>query len=324
MNNHTYNPETNLLPSRLDKLLARLSGFSRSKTQNMIKAGTVIINNFVELDPGRIISKECEISITEISTQRNDNLTAKKIDFEIIYEDEDLLVINKPAGLTVHPGAGNYDDTLVNGLLYLYQDRLSSINQSDRPGIVHRIDRDTSGLLMIAKNNATHLSLASQIEHKIACRSYLSIIWGFPKQSEGDIKTNIGRSNSDRTKMTVLNFGGKIAVTHYKLLEIYAGGLFSLCECKLETGRTHQIRVHMSHIGHSIVGDQTYGSNERKAKQIRNDKIRSKVLGFKRQALHAYKLSFIHPTKNTEMNFEISLPNDIRELVNFINLNFKI
>lgn len=321
MHNHTYNPDKNLLPSRLDKLLATLSGFSRSKIQNLIKAGTVLIDGSEELDPGFTVNRECEICITEVVAPRSDNLIPKKIDFEIIYEDEDLLVINKPAGLTVHPGAGNYDDTLVNGLLYLYKDNLSSINTSDRPGIVHRIDRNTSGLLMVAKNNAAHRSLASQIENKEAKRSYLSIIWGFPKQTEGEIDINIGRSHSDRTKMTILHFGGKTAITHYKVLEIYAEGLFSLCECRLETGRTHQIRVHMSHIGHSVVGDQTYGSNERKAKQIRDEKLREVLLGFKRQALHAYKLSFMHPTKNIPMDFEIPLPDDIKGLVGSIKQN---
>ncbi len=315
MNDYSYNVTQNLLPSRLDKILADISGFSRSKIQQMIKAGTILVGGLQVTDTSYKIITECEIKITEYTPPVPDHVAAKEMDLDIVYEDDHIMVINKPAGLTVHPGAGNYDDTLVNGLLFRCKDNLSQVNGDERPGIVHRLDRDTTGLMMVAKSDIAHHNLAEQIQEKVAQRKYLALCWGMVKQNAGTINANIGRNSRDRTKKAVLEVGGKNAATHYKVLEILASGLFSLVECELETGRTHQIRVHMSHIGHSIVGDQTYGTNDRKIRQLQNQEMKQILLDFHRQALHAYKLSFTHPLTNELMKFELSPPEDMQNLL---------
>ncbi len=324
MNDHTYFARQNLLPSRLDKILTELSGFSRSKIQKMIRDGCIVIDSTPFLDPSCKISTECEIKITNYKPQTSAHITEKEMELDIIYEDDHLMVINKPAGLTVHPGAGNYNDTLINGLLH-YGKNLSKINGNERPGIVHRLDRDTTGLMMVAKSDIAHNNLAMQIKNREAKRSYLTLCWGMLKKSSGVINANIGRDRRDRTKKAVLEIGGKNAITHYKVFEILAGGLFSLVECGLETGRTHQIRVHMEHIGHSIVGDQTYGSNNKKAKQIKDEEMRERIISLRRQSLHAYKLLFMHPITNETMKFELPLPDDINNLIEWLRyLNSKL
>lgn len=319
MEDYNYIASENLLPSRLDKVLAQLSGFSRSKIQHMIKDGAVSVGGNIILDPNFQIISEISITLRHLENKISENITPKEIDFAVIYEDDDLLVINKPAGLTVHPGAGNYDDTLVNGLLYRYQNQLSNINGVQRPGIVHRLDRDTTGLMIIAKNDFAHENLAKQIEARSVKRSYLAIVWGSLKQANGIIDANIGRSHGDRTKMKALQHGGKHAVTEFSCLKILYDHLFSLVECRLQTGRTHQIRVHMSHIGHSLVGDQVYGANDKKIKQVIDPEIRELLENFKRQALHAYKLSFEHPRSKKMMEFEAELPYDMRNLLEFLS-----
>jgi 23S rRNA pseudouridine1911/1915/1917 synthase len=303
----------NFLPSRFDKLVANLSSMSRSKIQSLIKDGNISIDGKVCTDNSVEITEECKIVIL-YSEKVESSLTPKDIDFEIIYEDADIAVINKPAGLTVHPGAGNYEDTLVNGLLHRFGN-LSDLNTTERPGIVHRLDRDTTGVMVVAKNNDAHIFLSKQIEEKTAKRTYICLVWGLLKQMEGIIDINIGRSNSDRTKMTTLKFGGKSAITEYKVIDILYNGVFSLVECRLQTGRTHQIRVHMSHIGHSIVGDQSYGSNSRKIKQIIDPVVKEKFESFKRQALHSYKLSFTHPRTHEEIEFTADIPKDMKNLL---------
>ncbi len=319
MEYYNYIASENLLPSRLDKILAHLSGFSRSKIQRLIKEGAVSVGGNIILDPDFQILTEITLTLRYSEKKVSENLTAKEIDFAVLYEDEDLLVINKPAGLTVHPGAGNYDDTLVNGLLYRYQDKLSNINGAERPGIVHRLDRDTTGLMVVAKNDFAHENLAKQIEERSVKRSYIAIVWGALKQANGVVDVNIGRSHSDRTKMKALEHGGKKAVTEFSCLKILRDQLFSLVECRLQTGRTHQIRVHMSHIGHSVVGDQVYGSNDKKIKQVIDPEIRACLENFKRQALHAYKLSFHHPRTKKTMEFEADLPYDMQNLLGFLS-----
>lgn len=305
--------EQNFLPSRFDKLVANLSGMSRSKVQFLIKNDNISIDEKSFTDPSLIISKKSLIKI-RIPEKQETNLEPKEIDFEIIHEDDDIIVINKPAGLTVHPGAGNYNDTLVNGLIHKFSE-LSSVNSSERPGIVHRIDRDTTGLMVVAKNDSAHISLSKQIEEKSAQRTYICLVWGMMKSLEGTINVNIGRSSNDRTKMTCLKFGGKSAITHYKLIQVLCNGVFSLVECRLETGRTHQIRVHMSHIGHSIVGDQSYGSNDRKIKQIIDPNLKERLQNFKRQALHSAKLILTHPSLNIKQEFSADLPEDFKTLL---------
>lgn len=320
MNQYNYFVDENLLPSRLDKILTHLSGFSRSKVQQMIKSGEVLVSGNVVTDSNFPLKNECEIKITAITKEETKHLTPKEMDLDIVFEDDHLLVLNKQAGLTVHPGAGNHDDTLVNALLFYCQNKLSSVNGNDRPGIVHRLDRDTTGLMVVAKSDIAHQNLASQIENKTAGRSYIALVWGMLKTMTGTIDINIGRSNRDRTKMTALQHGGKTATTIYTCKEILANGLFSLVECELKTGRTHQIRVHMSHIGHSIVGDQTYGTNDKKIRQIIDPELKRLVSSFKRQALHAYKLSFDHPITNERMEFEAPLADDMNQLIDSVRV----
>lgn len=303
--------------SRLDIVLSELMGKSRSSVAKLIKQGLVLIDDQKITETNFKIKNNVIIKVTDSNETivNNDTINPKKIDLEIIYEDDDILLINKQAGLTVHPGAGNYDDTLVNGLKYLYNDNLSNMGGEIRAGIVHRIDKDTSGVLVIAKTNDAHVKLSDQIQQKEAYRKYVAIVFGVPKPFSGLIETQIARSHKDRTKMTTVSFSGKYAATEYSVKEIFCNGLFSLIECRLLTGRTHQIRVHMSHIGHSIVGDQTYGHNSRKIKQIKDQELQEKLLNFKRQALHAYSLSFIHPSKDVRMEFKAEISDDIKEIL---------
>ena len=225
---------------------------------------------------------------------------------DIVYEDDDVVVVNKPAGLVVHPGAGNWEHTLVNGLLFHCKGGLSGIGGVERPGIVHRIDKDTSGLLVVAKNDKAHRALAKQFAVHSIQREYQAFVWGKLDQAEGRIEGNIGRSPTNRQKMALVRVGGKSAVTHYTRLDVYGGGLVSFVKCVLETGRTHQIRVHMSSIRHPLVGDYTYGKSPKNAPDFVRD--------FPRQALHAGLLGFVHPTTGKQLVFEVPMPPDMQEL----------
>ena len=240
---------------------------------------------------------------------------------DILYDDEDIVVINKFPGVVVHPGAGNYDKTIVNGLLYKYQNNLSAVGGKLRPGIVHRIDKDTSGLIVIAKNNATHENLSNQFsQHKIK-RVYQLLVWGKLKPQTGIIKTLITRSTKNRQLMEVGITKGRRAITNYKTLEVFENNktpTLSFIECRLETGRTHQIRVHLKYKGTSIIGDNRYGKKNIKFKKINKDfsKNLSKVNG---QILHATTLGFVHPTKNKWLNFEAPLPTEFKKMLNLLN-----
>lgn len=318
MNQHSFFVEENLLPSRIDKIITQLSGFSRSKIQQAIEQGNVSFNDNVITTASFKILSPGNIKINIDITSEPHDIVATKMDINIIYEDNELMVINKPAGLTVHPGHGNYDDTLVNALIYHFGNNLSTINGATRPGIVHRLDRNTTGLIVVAKNDIAHNKLAEQIAEKSAKRTYLTIVWGMLKQNAGIIDTKIGRNPSDRTKMKVLGSGGRQAITEYEVKEILANGIFSLVECKLKTGRTHQIRVHMSHLSNSILGDQTYGANERKIKQLVDKELANRLEQFNRQALHAYKLSFNHPVSGNLMEFTAPMPSDMESLYDYL------
>ena len=238
---------------------------------------------------------------------------------KILYEDKDLIVLNKPSGLVVHPGAGQQNQTLVDFLIKKYGKNLSNLSGLDRPGIVHRLDKDTSGLLLVAKNNKTHKLLQENFKRREINRLYLAIVWGLLRKSSGSYNMNIGRNPKNRKKFSIFKNGGKKAITNYIVKRNFSN-VASIVECKLLTGRTHQIRVHLSNSGNAIIGDKKYGKN--KLKLLKNvDKSLSKhIISFKRQALHAYFLSFIHPMKKIKIQFNSKLPSDINELVEKLKL----
>lgn len=285
---------------RLDKCLSSLlDGFSRSRIQQLIAQGCVKSGGETITDSSRKV-KQGEIYEVTLPKVVESELVAVPLKLEIVFEDSHLLVINKPAGMTVHPAPGHAEDTLVNALLAHCGDSLSGIGGVMRPGIVHRIDKDTSGLLVVAKHDAAHRHLSEQLAERTLKRQYLAMVKGIPKPASGKIEGNIARSPVNRKKMAVVKSGGKTAVTYYKTEEVFKDA--ALLRCTLETGRTHQIRVHLSHIGHPIIGDPVYG---RKGRHI----------DFGRQALHAEKLTLIHPVTERLLEFSAPLPEDMKELL---------
>lgn len=280
---------------RIDSFLANSSDLSRSQIQKLIEEGRVLVNNETtvsryKVNPGDFIT-------AEYLEQTPTDIKPKDIALDIVYEDEDLIVINKPKGLVVHPAAGNYDNTLVNALLYHCKE-LSDINGYYRPGIVHRIDKDTSGLLVCAKNNAAHAALSAQLQDKTCFRKYYAIVNGIIDNNEGIINAPIGRSSKDRQKMEVTDKNSKEAITEFKVLQ----RLSSTClvECELKTGRTHQIRVHMAFIKHPVLNDPKYSK---------------KTIDETGQYLHAYYLSFIHPKTKERMEFVTDMPEYMKNYI---------
>ncbi|MGN1135847.1 MAG: RluA family pseudouridine synthase [Oscillospiraceae bacterium] len=284
--------------TRIDKWLSENNpDLTRSMLQKLIKEGQVTLN-------GKTVCKSCSVKngdvITVIVPEPTElDVTAENIPIEIVYEDDDLLVVNKPKGMVVHPAAGNYSGTLVNALLYHCKDRLSSINGVIRPGIVHRIDKNTSGLLIVAKTDKSHLGLAEQIKAHTFTREYQAVICGRLKESTGIIEAPIGRHPVDRKKMCVTDKNSKPAKTEYTVLEEYNG--YSLVKLKLFTGRTHQIRVHMAYIGHPVFGDDVYG----KASKLCEG-----------QCLHAKKIGFVHPIDDKYYEFDSELPDYFKSVIN--------
>lgn len=276
--------------ARLDRYV-KIEGISRSQIQNLINDGKITVNG-AAVKTGYNVEVGDVIDI-EIPEPKNLDVKAEDIPINIVYEDKDLLVVNKEQGMVVHPAAGNYSGTLVNALLYHCGDELSGINGVIRPGIVHRIDKDTSGLLVVAKTNKAHLSLAEQIKNKTVTRQYHSVVSGLVSANKGIIDAPIGRHPTERKMMTVTPTNSKNAVTHFEVIERFYNT--SYISCKLETGRTHQIRVHMKYIGHPVLGDSLYGSKKNS-------------YSLKGQTLHAKTLGFIHPTTNEYMEFNTELP----------------
>ena len=270
---------------RLDNYLSSVLEVSRSQVTKMIKAKEVLVNGNI-VKPGFILN---EGDILEVNHVIEDGVKAEKMDLDIVYEDDDVMVVNKPNGMVVHPGAGNHSGTLVNGLLY--HTKLSDLNGDVRPGIVHRIDAYTTGLLMIAKNNKAHEILAKELAEKKTYRKYVALVWGVIDSDTGEIDAPIGRSKNDRKKMAV-RADGKEAITHFKVLKRFDKA--TLIELKLETGRTHQIRVHMNYIGHPVVNDPVYGNR--------------KLFDNTGQCLHAKELGFVHPKTGKYMQFDSELP----------------
>jgi 23S rRNA pseudouridine1911/1915/1917 synthase len=303
---------------RIDKFLVnRIEGTSRNRIQAAADAGSIMVNGEPVKSSYRVKPFDV-VTIVLDYPRRELKIIAEDIPLNVVYEDDSLMVINKPAGLVVHPGHGNYTGTLVNALAYRFKD-LPLFNADDpRPGLVHRIDKDTSGLLVVAKTERAKVSLSLQFFNKTTKRAYQALVWGTPKEPEGIIEGNIGRSLKNRQVFTVFPEGdfGKHAVTHYKILEDL--GYVSLVECRLETGRTHQIRVHMKHIGHPLFNDANYGGDEilrgttfTKYKQY----VQNCFKICPRQALHAKSLGFVHPVTGQEMYFESELASDMQELV---------
>ena len=306
---------------RLDKFLTKnLKTFTRSQIKKIILSKNIRVNKKTIVSPSEKINENDSIEVN-IPKQKTDDIKPKKMKIDIVYEDKEIVVINKPSGLVVHPGAGNKEETLVNGLLYIYKNNLSNLNGEFRPGIVHRIDKDTSGLIVIAKNNQAHSNLSEQFSNHSIKRKYIALIWGVVRPLSGKITTLISRSKKNRQLMSVSEHSGKKAVTNYKTLKVYnlkEIPKISLVECVLETGRTHQIRVHLSFKGNPLIGDKKYGKKKTKFRKI-NDKFEKILSNFDRQALHAKSLGLVHPTKNKFLNFESKLPYDFKKMLDFLD-----
>ena len=284
---------------RADKFVAESGiGISRSSAVSLFEKGLVSVN-------GRVVNKKQKLSAGDIVTVNVPEpvayeAKAEDIPLDIVYEDSDLLVVNKPKGMVVHPAAGNFDGTLVNALLYHCGDSLSGINGVMRPGIVHRIDKDTSGLLIVAKNDFAHTGLAGQIKEHSFTREYEAVVFGNLKDDSGTVDAPIGRNPHDRKKMCVTEKNSKNAVTHYSVIERYKG--YTHIKCRLETGRTHQIRVHMAYLGHPVAGDLVYG-------------VKKEKVGFEGQCLHAKKIGFVHPRSKEYLEFNSELPQYFAEFL---------
>ena len=292
---------------------------SRTRIKNLILDKKLKLNNQINIDPSKKVSCGDTLELI-IPEPKIASLTPFKYKLDIIYEDEDLIVINKPAGIVMHPGAGNFDKTIVNALINYDKNSLSNIGDELRPGIVHRIDKNTSGLIVVAKNNETHENLSIQFSKHSITRVYQLLIWGKVKPSKGKIETFITRSSKNRQMMEVSRTKGKKAITNYKTIEIFENEYtptLSLLECKLETGRTHQIRVHMNFMGNSIVGDDKYKKKFKKIKNI-NVTLEKKLINLKRQFLHAKTIGFIHPKKNKEMIFNSILPQELEIILKML------
>ena len=293
--------------NRIDKLLALINPeYSRSYVKKLILQGGLYINSKNIKDPAFKVSSYQKIKIV-IPLIKELQLEAQNIPLDILYEDEFIIVINKKAGMVVHPGPGNDKDTLVNALLHHCGNNLSGIGGVQRPGIIHRLDKNTSGIMLAAKNDTAHRVLSKDISLKKVERIYKAFVWGTPKIVKGEINLNIARDPQDRLKMAVTKKGGRSAVTQYKILKSYHYA--SKLQCILQTGRTHQIRVHLSHIGFPIIGDNIYTRGKNKSKQMPDI-----MTNFSRQALHSGSISFQHPINKKFMQFTQNLPYDMKNL----------
>jgi len=316
--------------SRLDQWLASALApeLSRNRIQALVREGAVTLNDRLVTEPKQKVSEGdvCRIVMPEPEPPEPQ---PEDIPLDILYEDDSLIVINKPVGLVVHPGPGNWTGTMVNALIHHCGDSLSGIGGVRRPGIVHRLDRDTSGVLVAAKTDQAHRALAEAFaDHGRDGdleRAYMALVWGAPSRNSGVIETYLGRSNQDRTLRAVVPAGrpdARHAITHYTVLERYGDPnepIASLVECRLETGRTHQIRVHMAHIGHPVIGDQAYGKGFRTKVNRLPEELRAEVAAFSRQALHAWLLAFRHPVTGEMMEFEAEPPEDMARIMDLFS-----
>jgi len=303
--------------SRIDSFISKKEKkLSRTRIKNLILKKNLKLNNSIIINPSQKITAGDKINLV-IPEPKKTSLKPYKFKIDIVHEDNDLLVLNKPAGIVIHPGAGNYDNTIVNALVNHCGKSLSSIGGELRPGIVHRIDKDTSGLIVVAKNNFAHENLSNQFNKHSIERIYELMVWGKLRPQSGRIETLITRSSRNRQLMEVGITKGKKAVTNYKTLKVFENDktpILSLVECKLETGRTHQIRVHMSHKGNNILGDEKYRKKFRKLKNI-DQNLEKLIYNLNRQFLHAKVLGFIHPKSGKKLRFTSILPNDLMIIV---------
>ncbi len=304
--------------SRLDRLLAdALPALSRTRLKTLIEGGRVEAPGCGPVvDPSRRV-RGGESYTVAVPAAAPAIPEPQPMPLDIVFEDGHLVVVDKPAGLVVHPGAGNPDGTLVNGLLARGAGGLSSIGGNGRPGIVHRLDKDTSGLIVVAKTDAAHLALVRQFAEHSVERAYFAVVWGVPRPRHGQVTGAIGRSAANRKKMAVVARGGKPALTRYRVLRTF-GDVASLIECRPATGRTHQIRVHMATSGHPLLGDPVYGQGQRHARAL-PESVRPSVAAFNRQALHAYLIGFTHPEDDERLTFRSDLPQDINGLIGILD-----
>ncbi len=305
---------------RLDVFLAKnITELTRTFIKKLINQNQVKLNGKLLNSPSTKLKNKDQITVNIIKSDEK-SVEPKKMKLDVVYEDNDILIINKPKGMVVHPGAGNYEKTLVNALLFKYKKKLSNINGNLRPGIVHRIDKETSGLLVIAKNNLAHANLGEQFSNHTIERKYLCLAWGVIRPLNGRISTLISRDKKNRQLMTVSDVNGKKAITNYRTLKVFNIKdipKISLLECELETGRTHQIRVHLKYKGTSLLGDKQYGRKNIKFKKINNDFF-IKLNKLSGQALHAKTLGFVHPKTKKWMNFNSKLPEGYKKILNLL------
>ena len=297
-----YTVEESQSGMRLDKFLTEIyPDQTRSFLQKLVKSGEIKVNGKPVIKAGFVVEGGDQVSAS-IPTPQAVEIEAENIPLDILYEDADVLIVNKPKGMVVHPSAGHYSGTLVNAIMYHCADSLSGINGEIRPGIVHRIDMDTTGALIICKNDAAHVDIAEQIKEHTVTRRYRGIVCGVVKEDEGTIEGAIGRHPTQRKKMAINEKNGNPAITHYKVLQRFAK--YTYMEFRLETGRTHQIRVHMASIGHPLLGDELYGNPKNLA-----------MKGLQGQTLHAMVIGFVHPTTHEYMEFEAPLPEYFQNLL---------
>jgi 23S rRNA pseudouridine1911/1915/1917 synthase len=315
---------------RLDKFLADAvaasESLSRTRLKDLILSGALESGGVALADPSAKLKEGMEFTL-RVPPAADAAPAAQEIALDIVYEDEALLVLNKQAGLVVHPGAGHGEGTLVNALLHHCADSLSGIGGVKRPGIVHRLDKDTTGLMLVAKTDQAHHHLSAQLAERSLSRTYQTLVWRVPQPAKGRVDAPVGRHHVHRQKMTVNRRNGKQAVTHFRTLGRF-GETAALLECKLESGRTHQIRVHMQALGHPVIGDPLYGLQQTGARSLLKRggyeaAAQDFILGFPRQALHAWHIEFIHPLTEEAMAFEAELPPDMQELLKLLKNNNK-
>ena len=305
---------------RLDIFLSeKINDLTRSNIKKIIESSNVKINKKTAISSSKKVKTKDIIAI-KLLIKKLDKLSPSKIKLDIHFEDKDILILNKPKGMVVHPGAGNHENTLANALIYKYKDKLSDINGEFRPGIVHRIDKDTSGVLVVAKNNFAHAGLGKQFSDHSIKRKYIALVWGVLRPLKGTIETFLTRSKRNRQLMTSDEFKGKKAITRYSIIKVFIKKnipKISLIEFELKTGRTHQIRAHMMYKGTSLLGDQKYRKKNLKFKKI--DKNFEKILfSLKGQVLHAHTLEFIHPRSSKKVEFKTKIPSNFKRLVDYL------